>query len=234
MTHRESEVYFDSLTPFVYTDRALERVLTVGARANSSAEEHLLYTQGVAGSKPASPTIMRRRGVAGLTYVPVTHEIEGSNPFASASTQIAGQTAGFRIVARASGRSGCRRCLKAGCGSSKLRGLSYGRGLNCPKSYASIILRRAAVAQLVEQRTENPRVASSILACGTTRRKWLSGRASPCQGEGREFESRLPLQRIRRHSQVVRQRSAKPLPPVRIRVSPPYNGRLAQMVRAHA
>ena len=26
------------------------------------------------------------------------------------------------------------------------------------------------------------------------KRKWLSGRASPCQGEGREFESRLPLQ----------------------------------------
>ena len=25
------------------------------------------------------------------------------------------------------------------------------------------------------------------------KRKWLSGRASPCQGEGREFESRLPL-----------------------------------------
>jgi hypothetical protein len=25
-------------------------------------------------------------------------------------------------------------------------------------------------------------------------RKWLSGRASPCQGEGRGFESRLPLQ----------------------------------------
>lgn len=24
-------------------------------------------------------------------------------------------------------------------------------------------------------------------------RKWLSGRASPCQGEGREFKSRLPL-----------------------------------------
>jgi hypothetical protein len=24
-------------------------------------------------------------------------------------------------------------------------------------------------------------------------RKWLSGRASPCQGEGRGFESRLPL-----------------------------------------
>jgi hypothetical protein len=27
-------------------------------------------------------------------------------------------------------------------------------------------------------------------------RKWLSGRASPCQGEGRGFESRLPLQVI--------------------------------------
>jgi hypothetical protein len=26
------------------------------------------------------------------------------------------------------------------------------------------------------------------------KRKWLSGRASPCQGEGRGFESRLPLQ----------------------------------------
>ena len=25
-------------------------------------------------------------------------------------------------------------------------------------------------------------------------RKWLSGRVSPCQGEGRGFESRLPLQ----------------------------------------
>jgi hypothetical protein len=28
----------------------------------------------------------------------------------------------------------------------------------------------------------------------TPTRKWLSGRASPCQGEGRGFESRLPLQ----------------------------------------
>ena len=54
-------------------------------------------------------------------------------------------------------------------------------------------------------------------------REWLSGRASPCQGERREFESRLPLQTqktrlfasfvIWRHSQVVRQRPAKPLFP---------------------
>ena len=26
-------------------------------------------------------------------------------------------------------------------------------------------------------------------------REWLSGRALPCQGKGREFESRLPLQK---------------------------------------
>ena len=54
----------------------------------------------------------------------------------------------------------------------------------------------AQIAQSVEQRTENPRVAGSIPALGTKKylRKWLSGRASPCQGEGRGFESRLPLQ----------------------------------------
>ena len=27
-------------------------------------------------------------------------------------------------------------------------------------------------------------------------REWLSGRASPCQGEGREFESRLALCKV--------------------------------------
>ena len=52
------------------------------------------------------------------------------------------------------------------------------------------------------------------------KREWLSGRASPCQGECRGFESRLPLH-IRRHSQVVRQRTANPLSPVRIWVPPP-------------
>ncbi len=58
----------------------------------------------------------------------------------------------------------------------------------------------ASVAQLVEQGTENPRVGGSIPPGGTSlfsevcMREWLSGRASPCQGERREFESRLPLQ----------------------------------------
>ena len=43
-------------------------------------------------------------------------------------------------------------------------------------------------------------------------REWLSGRALPCQGKCRGFESRLPLQ-IWYHRQAVRQRSAKPLFP---------------------
>ncbi|CDI40466.1 conserved protein of unknown function [Tepidanaerobacter acetatoxydans Re1] len=58
--------------------------------------------------------------------------------------------------------------------------------------WVAIIL--ALVAQSVEQRTENPRVGGSIPPQGTIDvRKWLSGRASPCQGEGRGFKSRLPL-----------------------------------------
>ena len=54
----------------------------------------------------------------------------------------------------------------------------------------------AQIAQLVEQWTENPRVTGSIPVLGTNMREWLSGRASPCQGEGREFESRLALVEI--------------------------------------
>ena len=34
-----------------------------------------------------------------------------------------------------------------------------------------------------------------ILNSQLNMREWLSGRASPCQGERREFESRLPLQK---------------------------------------
>ncbi len=103
----------------------------------------------------------------------------------------------------------------------------------------------ASVAQSVEQGTENPRVGGSIPPGGTIvtlfMREWLSGRASPCQGERREFESRLPLHYqetriasldlpkisirniifnirilniyVRRHGQVVRHRSATPLFP---------------------
>ncbi|GAA3408301.1 hypothetical protein GCM10018952_04950 [Streptosporangium vulgare] len=47
-----------------------------------------------------------------------------------------------------------------------------------------------------------PRGGARVFTCpgafpGVTR-KWLSGRASPCQGEGRGFESRLPLRRVLR------------------------------------
>ncbi len=46
-------------------------------------------------------------------------------------------------------------------------------------------------------RTVNPLALLSMVRIHPPRpinmRKWLRGRASPCQGEGREFESRLPL-----------------------------------------
>ena len=54
----------------------------------------------------------------------------------------------------------------------------------------------AQIAQLVEQWTENPRVAGSIPALGTICGLSSSGRAPPCQGGGSEFEPRSPLQRM--------------------------------------
>ena len=80
----------------------------------------------------------------------------------------------------------------------------------------------ASVAQLVEQRTENPRVVGSTPTGGTLCGHSSSGRAPPCQGGGSEFEPRCPLQTNEKeqmicsfsyiwcHSQVVRQGSAKP------------------------
>ena len=41
-------------------------------------------------------------------------------------------------------------------------------------------------------------------------RKWLSGRASPCQGEGRGFESRLPLHLTSRRAGSHRRRKRRP------------------------
>ncbi len=67
----------------------------------------------------------------------------------------------------------------------------------------------ASVAQSVEQGTENPCVGGSIPPGGTisffkqNMREWLSGRASPCQGERREFESRLPLHLIKGTMNIV-------------------------------
>ena len=81
----------------------------------------------------------------------------------------------------------------------------------------------ASVAQLVEQGTENPRVGGSIPPGGTISGCSSSGRARPCQGRGSEFEPRhplhfytieaLPVRALWRHSQVVRQGSAKPSRP---------------------
>ena len=51
----------------------------------------------------------------------------------------------------------------------------------------------AQIAQLVEQRTENPRVVGSIPTEGTICGCSSSGRAPPCQGGGSGFEPRHPL-----------------------------------------
>ena len=59
------------------------------------------------------------------------------------------------------------------------------------------VTRDAFVAQLVEQRTENPRVVGSIPTGGTTCGFSSFGRASPCQGEGGGFEPRNPLNKIK-------------------------------------
>jgi hypothetical protein len=70
------------------------------------------------------------------------------------------------------------------------------------RRYPTHRLMRAEVAQSVEHRPEEAGVVSSILTLGTTNALSLGaqaggsgsvGRASPCQGEGRGFESRLPL-----------------------------------------
>ena len=52
------------------------------------------------------------------------------------------------------------------------------------------------IAQLVEQGTENPRVGGSIPSLTTINKCGSSSvdRAPPCQGGGRGFEPRLPLQ----------------------------------------
>ena len=73
---------------------------------------------------------------------------------------------------------------------------------------------RAEIAQLVEHATENRGVGSSILPLGTISPiggrpsgSGSVGRASPCQGEGRGFESRLPL-----HSLQARRSAPRPIP----------------------
>ena len=87
-------------------------------------------------------------------------------------------------------------------GLPRFEGRSNVRGILGPADgRPSLVGHRAEIAQLVEHATENRGVASSILALGTIVTTMVAsssgsgsvGRASPCQGEGRGFESRLPL-----------------------------------------
>ncbi len=91
------------------------------------------------------------------------------------------------------------------------------------------------------QENESCEPESITVRCSTLCGHGSAGRAPPCQGGGRGFEPRCPLHRLQepahrspmgrlffqagyaigRRGQVVRQRPAKPLSPVRIRTSPP-------------
>ncbi len=66
-----------------------------------------------------------------------------------------------------------------------------------------VATRYASVAQLVEQRTENPRVVGSIPTGGTICGFSSFGRARPCQGRGGGFEPRNPLQKTSETQQGV-------------------------------
>ena len=68
-------------------------------------------------------------------------------------------------------------------------------GVEIPLCTLGYRKRFAQIAQLVEQWTENPRVAGAIPALGTICGHSSSGRAPPCQGGGSEFEPRCPLQK---------------------------------------
>ena len=87
----------------------------------------------------------------------------------------------------------------------------------------AIAVRDGSIAQLGEHLPYKQRVTGSSPVVPTIflnrMREWLSGRALPCQGKCREFESRFPLHfflqklNTRHYSQAVRPRSAKPLCP---------------------
>ena len=53
---------------------------------------------------------------------------------------------------------------------------------------------RATALQAVGHRFEPCSSHQGIVRKNNVMREWLSGRASPCQGECRGFESRFPLQ----------------------------------------
>ena len=81
-----------------------------------------------------------------------------------------------------------------------------------PIQVASLFLGYAFVAQLVEQRTENPRVVGSIPTGGTIYAD-LAHLVERHLAKVEVASSSLVTRSIWRHSQVVRQRSAKPLFP---------------------
>jgi hypothetical protein len=123
-----------------------------------------------------SSTIYVEPWCRGLTCLPVTQETAGSNPVGSAI-----------YIPRWAVYSGCIRGIKGFCNSL---GYSYA----VVAELADALDSGSSGVTAVEVRV----LSTAYLIPPTTHsfinlRTWLSGRASPCQGEGRGFESLRPL-----------------------------------------
>ncbi len=128
---------------------------------------------------------------------------EAKREHSSAGRASALQAEGHRFEPYCSHQSVCS-FVKFGLVAQLVRALACharGRGFE-PLPGRHFTRQFASVAQLVEQRTENPRVVGSIPTGGTSGNDKIAatirgfssfGRARPCQGRGGGFEPRNPL-----------------------------------------
>ena len=143
--------------------------------------EHLPYKQGVTGSSPVTPTNFLGP-VVQLVRMPACHA--GGHRFEPGSGRHFFMYFDINIL-----------CWR-GSMAEQLICNQQVDGSTPPAS--SIFTEEFPSGQ--RGRTVNPLAALSMVRIHLPppiMRKWLRGRASPCQGEGREFESRLPLQCLR-------------------------------------
>ena len=165
--------------------------------------EHLPYKQGVIGSSPIASTTSGR--VVQLVRMPACHA--GGRRF----EPVPGRQ--YADVAQPAEQLICNQQVGGSIPSisSKFRRCKFiKKYLHLPDENHIIVIASFPVTQLPDDYIhkfrgipEWPKGADcksvssafdgSNPSPSTIVRKWLRGRASPCQGEGREFESRLPL-----------------------------------------